>query len=208
METAALLAAENVGTLGAATLVATKLNFFAVDKISVDVGKSPQARTCKTSLVAKGLLKVLPNGVEINVIGVKNEENELSDLIESENLSDTIFLQGFSNDTSVWLRSAHFYLSTSRWEGLPISVLEASSNGLPVIATDVVGNRDAVENGKTGILFPLEEPEKAVEAILSLIQNAALYNQFSTDGRNLIKQKFSVSEMVRKTEELYFKLLE
>ena len=157
--------------------------------------------------IAQGLQKSLPNGVAIHVVGVKNENNELKRRIDAENLSDIIFLQGFSNDTSIWLRSAHFYLSTSRWEGLPISVLEASAHGLPIIATDVVGNRDAVLDGKTGILFPLEEPKNAVEAILGLVQKPALYKHFSAEGINLIKNKFSVLEMVRKTEELYFRLL-
>ena len=154
-----------------------------------------------------GLKEKLPRfKIQLNVIGVRNEDNELKRLIDLAGLSETIYLQGFSNDISRWLQKAHFYLSTSRWEGLPISILEASAHGLPIIATDVVGNRDAIENGKTGILFPLEEPGKAVEAMVWLLENPVQYGQFSNASQVLVKSQFSVFEMAQKTEVLYFSL--
>jgi len=157
--------------------------------------------------IVKGLKERLPNSIiQLNIIGVGNEDNELKRLIDFEGLSENIYLKGFSNNISGWLQKAHFYLSTSRWEGLPLSVLEASAHGLPVIVTDVTGNRDAVKNGKTGILFPREEPLKAVEGIVCLLENPVHYGQFSNAGQVLVKSQFSVLEMARKTEELYFSL--
>ena len=53
----------------------------------------------------------------------------------------------------LWLQKLDVYLQTSLWEGLPIAVLEAAARGVPVIATNIIGNKDVVKQGKTGCLF-------------------------------------------------------
>jgi glycosyltransferase involved in cell wall biosynthesis len=67
------------------------------------------------------------------------------------------------------LAGAHIYLSTSRWEGMPLAVLEAWRSGLVVVASDVVGNRDLIEDGRTGRLFPHGDGRAAARAIDALV---------------------------------------
>ena len=57
--------------------------------------------------------------------------------------------------------SADIYLSTSLYEGLPISILEAMSVGLPIIASDVTGNCDTIVNGKSGYLYNINDVKDA-----------------------------------------------
>jgi len=158
--------------------------------------------------IASGLMKVFPTKkIIINVVGVENTENDLKLAIQKAGLSDTIILQGFTNQTSFWLDNSHFYLSTSRWEGMPLSVLEASAHGLPIIATDVIGNRDAVINDETGFLYPLNKPDVAINAIQRLVEDSSLYLSISEKGHQMSKTKFSVSEMANATKDLYKELL-
>jgi glycosyltransferase involved in cell wall biosynthesis len=74
------------------------------------------------------------------------------------------------DDPDTVLASADFYLSTSRWEGLPMSLLEAWRAGTCVVATDVVGNRDVITHDRNGLLFPSEDAEAGARALLELMQ--------------------------------------
>jgi glycosyltransferase involved in cell wall biosynthesis len=67
------------------------------------------------------------------------------------------------------MEGAHFYLSTSRWEGMPLAVLEAWRSGLVVVASDVIGNRDLVRDGISGRLFHADDGRAAARIIRSLL---------------------------------------
>lgn len=56
------------------------------------------------------------------------------------------------DEVCAWLARAHVYVQTSHWEGMPLPVLQAMALGVPCVVTDVVGNRDAVSHGATGLL--------------------------------------------------------
>ncbi|MEK7412224.1 MAG: glycosyltransferase, partial [Planctomycetota bacterium] len=77
------------------------------------------------------------------------------------------------DDPAAAMAHAHVYLSTSRWEGMPLAVLEAWRAGLLVVASDVVGNRDLVNDGKTGWLFPDGNGRAAARAIKVLLTDPA-----------------------------------
>jgi glycosyltransferase involved in cell wall biosynthesis len=156
--------------------------------------------------ITKKLLISTKKKVTINVIGVGNNDNELKNLIDKEKLTDTINLRGFTKDTSFWLNDAHLFLSTSRWEGMPLSILEASAHGLPVVASDVIGNKDAVTNEVTGYLYPVEQPEKAAAFVLEILNDKNLYEQMSKKGKENVQKNFSLKVMAQKTEHLYLSL--
>ena len=69
-----------------------------------------------------------------------------------------LWLPGFREDITEILSVANLYLSTSRWEGLPLAVLEAMSVSIPTLATDVDGNRDVVKHGVSGFVPVRKHP--------------------------------------------------
>lgn len=95
------------------------------------------------------------------------------------------------------------YLSTSRWEGLPLAILEALAEGVPVIASDVVGNRDAVAHGTTGFLFELDDAEDAADCIENLIQNQSMRKELAISATTEATNRFSVQRMTREIETIY-----
>ena len=99
------------------------------------------------------------------------------------------------------MQSASIYLSTARFEGLPYALIEAASVGLPIVATNVVGNNETLENRKTGFLF--NTIEEAIEYILQLKNNPTLYQKMSTQSRNFFKNQFTLKKMINKLVEVY-----
>jgi len=137
------------------------------------------------------------------VLGSGEEEAEFRRRIFSEEIENLFELKGFVNNTGEFLKGSFCYISTSRWEGLPLGILEALSYGIPVIATNANGNRDIVEHNKNGFLYDIAEPAEAAEFIMKLAGDIELHKHFSQNGRNIIRDKYSLSEMADKTYNLY-----
>jgi len=82
------------------------------------------------------------------------------------------------------------FILPSYREGLGVSIIEASAMKKPVIATDIRGCREAVNDGKTGILVPIGNPEKLAEAIIYLFRNPEKAKEMGRKGREKIKREF------------------
>ena len=139
----------------------------------------------------------------VNVIGTGAKFSHIESIIETEGLGDVITLLGPTNDPRSAMRSSDVILSTSRWEGMPLALLEAMSEGLPAIASNVVGNRDIVLDGQTGLLFDLESPSNAVKHIERLIAQEEEREKLGHNAQVRVAEKFSIERMTQQTIELY-----
>jgi L-malate glycosyltransferase len=104
-------------------------------------------------------------------------------------------------------QNATLYVLPSYYEGLPTSLLEALSCGLPCIATDVAGNNELIIDGVNGILVPPHDPKKLAIAIENLLYNNDLRNKYSINGRKTIVENYSWDMIADKYIALYQKLL-
>lgn len=93
------------------------------------------------------------------------------------------------------------YLQCSRWEGLPVAVMEAMASGLPVVATDIVGNRDLVRHGKTGWLATSEDG--LVAGVERLAQDPALRLSWGAAAREHVLNSHSTHNMMRQLYQAY-----
>lgn len=112
---------------------------------------------------------------------------------------------GERKDVPDLLDDADIFLNTSHFEGQSVAILEALSKALPVIATDVPGNRDLVRNGENGFLCAIDDPRALAAAIERLIANPAEYRDISA-GALASGQRFSIADTAEKHVALYSRL--
>jgi len=127
--------------------------------------------------------------------------------VRNTNLEGHFRFEGFQSNPRSYLQGAGCYLSTSRWEGMPLAVLEAMAEGVPVVASDVVGNRDAVEHGITGLLFSLDDHSAAARQILALKSDGALRHTMGKAAHQAVRERFSLERMARETVKVYQEVL-
>lgn len=94
------------------------------------------------------------------------------------------------------------YVSTSRWEGMPLAVLEAMAHGLPPVVTDVVGNRDVVSHGVTGMLYAEGDAHAAASALMQLADAPGLQVGLAGRAREYVRRHHDVRVMASATFDL------
>ena len=98
------------------------------------------------------------------------------------------------------------FVLPSLWEGLPLVLLEAAAMGKPIVATDIDGVREVIQDGETGLLVPRANPEKLAEAILRLLRDKDLAHKLGENAKATIPPSFTLAKMVGETEQLYLRL--
>jgi len=136
-------------------------------------------------------------------VGDGPDFNRLKETASKEKLN--INFTGFSREPFKHLQTSSVYLSTARFEGLPYALIEAASVGLPIIASNVIGNNETLENEKSGFLFSSEL--EAVNYIQLLKGNQQLYNNMSHESKKFFEANFSLKKMIEKIESVYYSVL-
>jgi glycosyltransferase involved in cell wall biosynthesis len=141
------------------------------------------------------------------VVGDGPLRNKLEAVAEDLKIKDKVFFAGWKTDVFEMLDVIDVLCLTSSWEGMPLVVLEAMAMGKPVIATKVRGIEEVVEDGKTGILIPLEDPHALSEACMKLIRDKALISVMGGEARTRFEQLFTIERMIHEYESVYTNMI-
>jgi glycosyltransferase involved in cell wall biosynthesis len=115
-------------------------------------------------------------------------------------------LVGERYDVPTVLQASDIFVLSSRWEGMPLTIIEAMLAGLPVIATRVGGVPELVAEGTTGLLVPLRDPLALRDALAQLIVSEESRRLFGERGRQRALQQFTVERMIHRVRALYHEL--
>lgn len=138
------------------------------------------------------------------VIGGDGEcRGEIERAISEYDLQNKVILLGFINDIKRFFLSIDIYLNTSLGEAFGFSTIEAMKYGVPVVASNVYGNSDVIEDNNTGLLFSLDKPSLLVERIKVLKNNQKTYDYLSKNARESVEKRFNLDRMLNETRELY-----
>lgn len=123
-------------------------------------------------------------------------------MIMSVNLQNRIKLVGWQNNILDWMEKFDLFLLFSRWEGLPLSILDAMAYGLPIIASDIKGNDELVSQG-CGVLIKPDDIESLVEVILNFKNNLNLLKEMGNNSRKYVENYFSLESFHKSYQQLY-----
>ncbi len=133
---------------------------------------------------------------------------QIEDQIVRLGVERQVVYTGYRDDVATLLKSIDVVVLPSRWEGLPLILLEAMACRRPIVASWVTGNVDVVVDGVTGFLVPGGAPAALAEKIVLLVQDAQLRNELGRHGRERVEQEFSLERMVEQTRAVYQDLLD
>jgi len=159
------------------------------------------------------LFDVIPNlrdlypGIRIVLFGSGAEEENLRALAAQLNLGGTVYFAGFRDDLDSYMQCFDLLVHPATEEGLGVAMLKAAAAGVPVVAFDVAGSREAVVHGKTGVLVETGDVRVLQKAIALLIEEPEMRQDFGAAGRQRMLDEFSVEQMVRSHVDLYQSVL-
>jgi glycosyltransferase involved in cell wall biosynthesis len=128
-------------------------------------------------------------------------------LARSLGLQDRIEFAGVRTDTDRILSDSSIFVLATNWEGFPITILEAMRAGLPVVATDVDGVREAVVDGETGYLYPKGATAPLCSILQALLDDPATRIRLGQAGRKRYEAEFTRSAMIRKIASIYERVI-
>lgn len=150
----------------------------------------------------------LPRSARLVIAGQGSLLGNLAHLSSRLGLGGRVRFLGHAPNLRRWMQAADGLVLTSRWEGLPMVLLEAGACALPVIATDVPGSREVVVDNQTGTLVPPANPDELAWAMTAMMRMSAEQRRaMGVRARKRIVEEFSVPRVFDRWEELYAGLL-
>lgn len=168
------------------------------------VGRLAPPKDFETLIMAWEGLRAL--GWQLWLVGDGPLRARLEELVHAKGLHQQIQFLGERHDVPAILKASDIFVLSSRWEGMPLTVIEAMLAGLPVIATRVGGVPELVEEGITGLLVPPWDTRALGNALEQLINSAEMRQRMGELGRQRALQQFTVDRMISPMRALYHEL--
>jgi glycosyltransferase involved in cell wall biosynthesis len=139
---------------------------------------------------------------------ISNYKKKLSHLIKKFELESHLFFLQRRADVKDILKILTVFVLPSLSEGFSNAIIEAMAASLPVVATKVGGNAEAVVDNETGILVPPKDAAAIAKAVVKLLKQPKLAKQMGKAGKERMKQLFTIERMTGKMEEFYTSLVQ
>lgn len=143
---------------------------------------------------------------QIDFLGEGPNLEKCQELASKEQLDSKIIFHGQSFKVKEFLNEADIFVLISNYEGFPLTILEAMSTSLPIVASDVGGVNESVSS-ENGYLIPKGEIDCLVQALTELIVNTNLRQKLGNNSRYLYETQFSFNTMLQKTLDVYTQVL-
>lgn len=171
--------------------------------VGITAGLSPAKDHATFFQAARIISQVMPE-VRFSIVGDGLLRPSLIKQVNELGLSSYVTFHGNQRDIGSYISAYNVAcLCSADHEGCSNALLEAMSLGKPVVATDIGGNRELVENGRTGLLVDVRNPEALANAILTYLREPDWARAMGQRSREMVLTKFSLERMVKNYQDLY-----
>ena len=167
----------------------------------VSIGRLNESQKNQSMLI--DVLAELDFPYEAKLIGEGASRQQLENQIQHKGLQNQIHLTGEVIDTSHYLANTDIFVLTSNYEGLPLSILEAMSYGLPIVACDVGGVKEAVLDRENGLLSKRGDVQALTQNIKILAGDSKLRARYGARSLQHYQDKFTAERMTNETRNVY-----
>ena len=162
---------------------------------------TPPKKNIEILHIVRDLLNAGKN-IKVTFVGDGSDFNKATRVADELQLGESVVFLGARTDVAELLPNFDVFLLLSNWEGFPISIIEAMRAGLPVVASDVGGVEEAVQNGVNGYLVDVND-KNAVGIFMRLFDRFEEIASLGNQSRRLYIEKFIVKKMLIKTGKIY-----
>ena len=158
----------------------------------------------------EGLLRVFQQVVAVVpkarllLVGDGPSRSHIERLIQELGLSESVIMLGFRYDVRHIMDCCDVFLFPSIYEGLPVSVLEAQSAGMPVVASRLPELAEAIQDGQTGYLYAVDDLNEMAQSVIAFLRDFALRCQFGSAGRQRTLNVFSLEQSSQLLMKAYY----
>ena len=147
--------------------------------------------------------------VHFLIVGDGQCKAELADQVNALGVNKSVTFAGYQDHETVlsFVKSSDIFIMPSRYEGTPIALLEAASLGIPVIASNVGGIPELVQDQVHALLVPPDDPQSLAQAVKRIINDKKLAETLSANAVERIKEKFNIDRQLELTWSAYQKAL-
>lgn len=198
---------EDYHAAGGGGAIRSELGIASSDVVFTCVGRFGEQKN--QELLLRAFATVVANGpmARLLFVGDGPGRNAIEMIARSLNIARNVSFLGVRRDIPAVLADTDVFVLPSRWEGTPLSLMEAMAAGRAVIATRVGSVPEMVSDGVSGVLVPTEDPAPMAQALRRLFLDAALRQRLGERARADAKQAFSAETMARHYEELYARVV-
>jgi len=151
------------------------------------------------------ILKAHPEA-RIYIVGEGSLKDKLMQQVASLRLKDRIIFLGNVSDTLPILQETTIFVRPSLTEGMSLAILEAMACGLPVVASNVEGTVEIIEEGKSGYLVPPADSKALAEAVIFLLDNNKIASQIGENARKKTEKFYNWEQIADQTLKVYLSL--
>lgn len=137
------------------------------------------------------------------IIGDGELRTQLEDMVKTLSIENDVFFLGYQRDVLDIIKQVDLVVLSSRWEGLPLIPMEVFSQGKTIIATNIEGTNEVVQNGYNGLLFEKDNAEELEKLIINLYVDDTLRIKLQRQAFESFSKNYSYEKFIQEYKNLY-----
>jgi glycosyltransferase involved in cell wall biosynthesis len=171
------------------------------------IGQLIERKDMPTLLAAMELLSSEGRRITLTIIGDGVKREALMEEVLRLGIDKQVEFLGFRADAAAWLKTFDVFVLPSRLEGIPRCIMEAMAASVPVVVSDIPGNRSLVSSGKTGLLFTVGDSSELADKIRYMMDHPDAAREMALCGRRKVEDEYSSRKMAGEYTGLYYELM-